>query len=310
MYIRLRRILQTGITIFSVAGPGLFAGSDTALEVLYAPEAVYTGNPLTFRFRPEPGVPPTVRTNGNAVALPPRVRGAPVEITLYPEEAARVDFLSGTREAWRFDIARPAEKGVLSERDGFLEREGVPVVLLPDHRLPPPLDRRWETLEWLRERFLASTPAIDHVLWIAPGDSMLVGDLHGRISTGKARRLAPADDAWFRVHGYLMAEDGVPADFVAVEMDFHDLDRGMPFHVWIAKWQFFLQRLEHRRIYKDGLMIGPVFDEAHAGWEEACTEALRSLAAAHGLRYVDRAHKPDVWKARLTDQLGKEYKLP
>ena len=281
------------------------------MEVLYAPETVYKGQPFTTRVRPAPGHPPLVRTNGVEVALPPAPGETPMEFTLYPDVSTRLTFASGDREAWRFDLIRPGDRGSLEERDGFLEREGVPVVLVPDHRLPPPLDRRWETLDWLRTRLLTGKPELEEVLWLAPEDSPLVDELRKTLGDHATRRLSPDPEAWFRVHGYLMApEPDPPAPFVAVEMDFHDLDRGMPFHVWIAKWQFLLQRLRHRTDYADGLLVGPLFDAAHQEWRGLSTESLRSLAAAHGLRYVDRSREPEVWKPRLEHQLRKEYALP
>lgn len=310
MYIRLSRILQTGSVIFSAALRTVWADPAPGLEVRYAPEAVYRGKPLSFRFQPENGVPPGVTTNGVALALPPGRPGNPLEITLYPERSTRIEFLSGGKTSWRFQLLRPADKGPFTERDGFLERNGEPVVLLPDHRLPPPLDRRWETLRWMREKLLNRKPDLPRVHWVAPRDSGAVEGLKDLLGAEGGEWTPPDADAWFRVHGYLMALDEAPAPFVVAEVDFHDLDRGMPFHVWMAKWQFLLQRMEHLQAYGDGLLIGPVFDSAHAGWKVPCTRWLRSLAASHGLRYVDRTRGPEVWRARLRDQLREEYRLP
>ena len=119
------------------------------MEVAYAPEVVFRGEPLTFRVSAEPSAPVTVRANGveRAGAAPagPEIR----EITLRPEDAMTVEFLGEGEAGWSFRLLRPDETVELSETDGFLFIGDVPVVLLPDHRLPPPLDRRWETVELL-----------------------------------------------------------------------------------------------------------------------------------------------------------------
>jgi len=310
MYIRFIWFLQTGIALFSGM---IFAESvmqRSGVEVLYAPEVVFVGKPLTLRIQSSADKPLAVSTNRVELALPSHVPGETAELSFYPTGSLELEVGSGTEPVWHFKVVRPSEAGTFTERDGFLEWEGKPAVLLPDHRLPPPQDRRWETLEWVKEALVGRKSPIPSIHWYTSADSRDLREVGTRLTAGRQTVTLPDSGAWFNVHGFLLAQTEANASFVALEIDFHDLERGMSYPVWLAKWQFLLQRIQAQNSYPDGLLFGPVFDDVHSDWHLQITKSLRSLAAAHGLRYVDRSYAAREWQSRLLDQLGKEYRLP
>jgi hypothetical protein len=93
-------------------------------------------------------------------------------------------------------------------------------------------------------------------------------------------------------------------------MDLFDLERGMSPKMWFMKWQFLLQHLHQASGYKDGLLIGPVYDQSNRKWQPILETKLKGLALAHGLRFIDRSVDEGVWQERLNNQLQKRYQLP
>jgi len=276
-------------------------------EVLYSPEAVYTGKPMTFRVQPH-GHAGSIRTNGVEWIQWAAASEKIMESSLYPEEAMVVEVLKEEEPAWTFSVVRPGVKGVLTERDGFLELDGQPVILMPDAKLPPKLDRRWETLNLLRQKLFEKKPVLPEPLWVIPPDSSLPDTLPESLAVTKARQVNPEQESWFRVNGFLRAFPRKSSPFVVVELDLYDLRRGMPPHVWIMKWQFALQHLQRLTGYEDGLLVAPDVP-ADSEWHDLLEEELESLARANGLRFIDRSRE-EVWKERLLDGLSKTYRLP
>ncbi len=282
------------------------AWGEESPEVLYAPEAVYTGKPMTFRIQPH-GHAGSVHTNGVEWIRWSSGTEKIMESSLYPTESMVVEVLKDVDPVWTFSVIRPGSEGELTERDGFLERANTPVILLPDPKLPPKLDRRWETLNVLREKLFASKPHLPDPLWLAANDSSLQESIPAPITIQKSRQVLPDKEGWFRVNGFLMSLERQPASFVAVELDLHDLKRGMPLHVWMLKWQFVLQHLQQLTGYEDGLLFAPDVP-ADSEWHDLLEEELESLARANNLRFVDRS-RTEVWKERLLDGLSQTYRI-
>lgn len=280
------------------------------IEVAYSPEVVFRGEPLTFRVSADPAATVTVSTNGVDRAVPGSSGGEVREIILKPVDAMTVAIRTPENPGWNFRLLRPGDELDFTERDGFLHAGDVPVILLPDHLRPPPLDRRWQTVEMIENALLKKTPPLPKPHLLCPRSSVLPGRLRPLFADQPLQIEAPAGDAWFRVHGYLISLKRAPRPFVAVEMDFADLERGMPFHVWLMKWQFTLQRLKALGGYTDGLLFGPEYTDTTRNWRPLMHEQLQSLARAHGLRFVDRSIGADVWMERLKDQLSEGYTPP
>ncbi len=278
------------------------------LGLSYAPEAVFRGDPATFRLQGAvETVPLTVHTNGAPAATMSLGKDA-TEFTFRPEDSTRLRFSVPGRDIELF-LVLPGDPVRFSERDGYLLADSIPALLLPDHRKPPPLDRRWETGRLLKETFVDSRPRLGQILWLGrPGPDALA--IAGRLSKQDPVFLPPDPEAWFRVHGYLMATPPGSADFLVVDFDAYDLERGVPPHILIMKWQFLLQRLRQQSAAADGLLLGPVLDPVDRSRLAPLDEALRSLARSHGLRFIDRNLPAGEWNARLLNNLNKEYRLP
>jgi hypothetical protein len=288
----------------------LHADSSERTDVLYAPEVVFRTQPLTFRVQVPEGQKLVVTTNQVALALPALpLKSEPVEFTVFPEKPYTLTVGSADKVDWTFHLLKPGFSGKLTERDGFLEQNGEAVILMPDHLLPPPLDRRWETLRLIREDIFNGKPAIDKITWLIPKDSPLTS-LNPKLSSGTAERVSPNESFWFRLHGLMAAVEKKPADFVALEVDLHDVERGVPLHIWLMKWQFLLQHVHQQTGYNDGLLFGPVFEDPQGEAAVWITEQLRSLALANGLRYIDRALPSEEWEKRMLHQVAREYILP
>jgi|GEM_PF-1702917 len=307
MSLRLRHALAIALSVFGVLStvvPARTAG----LEVTYAPDVVFLEEPLTFQLQVPKGVEPEARLGNKELRT--RGEGEGRELTLRPKAAGILRISAPDGEGWSFRLTRPDTPGRFTERDGFLEMEGTPVVLVPDHLDPPPLDRRWETVALVERAVRGEKAPLSRIRVFAAADSGLPEDLAALPFHLQVSHTAAAPDTWFRVHGVLCALERTPGAFVAVELDFYDLDRGMPYPVWWMKWQFVLQRIQEATEFEDGVLVGPDFSGERQRWAAVMREPLRNLARAHGLRYVDRSLPVDVRRARLVDQLKKEYVLP
>lgn len=276
-------------------------------EVLYAPEAVYVGKPMTFRVQPH-GQAGSLTTNGVEWVKWNEGDQDVIEASVFPREAMQVQVLKEEKVVWTFGVIQPGKEGAFTERDGFLEVEERPAILLAEAKLPPKLDRRWETLNLVRKKLFERKPELPQPLWILPEGSTLPTTLPASLPFSMDSKLEMPSEAWFRTHGVLMSIKAEPAAFVAVELDLHDLKRGVPPQVWIAKWQFILQHLKAQTGYTSGILFAPDVP-GDSEWHALLEEELESLARANGLLYVDRSRK-DVWKERLVDKLSKTYRLP
>jgi hypothetical protein len=291
--------------VFFLLSPWLPAQT---LGLLYAPEAVFRGDPASFRIGASGGQA-TLSILSNAVAVASSFLGPePTEFTFSPGQSTRLAFeIPGQRVALAF--VSPRDPVVFTERDGYLFAGDDAAVLLPEHRKPPVLDRRWETIRLLKESLVDTRPRLGTILWLGPADAAPTG-LAAKLSSQSPVSLRPDPAAWFRVHGYLLAPAPTKADFLVVDFDLHDLDRGVAPHLLIMKWQFLLQRLQAQSGFADGLFLGPDLDGADRQRHAHLDEALRSLARTHGLRFIDRGLASGEWTQRLLYNVGKEYRLP
>jgi len=288
----------------------LFAGKAFAMEVTYAPPVVFSGEPLAFRLQSAAPVTVTVLTNGVRTARLALGERRPAEHTFRPAQDLKLSFTTGDSERI-FHIIRPESAPVLTERDGYLESGGQPVVLLPEHRKPPPLDRRWETLELLRRHVQDPRPRLEALLWICPDRPEPDLRLAVKLSTRPPERLLVSErEAWFYVHGLLIRPELPQSRFLVLEVDERDLERGMPPHEWFMKWQFALQKLEADIGYEDGLLLGPPESPVSAPWLPLLREELQNLARAHRLHFVDRSRTEALWTERLLNRLSRDYLLP
>jgi hypothetical protein len=313
MFFRLRlhfraRLVCSLFALLAMGGGS--CGEPPAFEVDYSPEALFRGEPLTFRLRANSPRVLTVTSNAVPIAtLEPRP-GKPAEITLFP--IARTDILFSDSEgsSRSFRVLPPAASQPFQERDGFLESEGQALILMPEHRKPPPLDRRWETADIIKNMLVDTRHPLGPVLWICPPDSTLSTKLQPLLSHKPALHLEAAHDAWFRVHSPLLVKAIPKAAFLVLEIDTHDLDRGIAPPLLFLKWQFTLQHLQTASGFRDGLLCGPPLDPYAEPARELLALQFESLARAHGLRYIDRTLPEDTWRARLLHQLKREYTLP
>lgn len=284
--------------------------TDAPFEITYAPEVVYQGEPLAFRVFAPTRAPVRVSTNGVDHAELTFRDEPEAELTFLPGQDTTVEF-SSRGLARVFQVAGPTTPLSLRERDGFLETDaGIPVILLPDHRKPPPLDRRWETLALLRRQLSEHRKPLGSLLWVSPPNSETSATLSPLLSKEPPRLLHPAAGTWFQIHGLLVTDPPPKHPYVVLEVDVHDLERGMPLPAWVMKWQFFLQRLEQNAGMTQGLLLGPPSSPETDPWMPRLRESLGSLARAHHLRFVDRSQPESVWKERLLHHLQREHLLP
>lgn len=281
-------------------------------EVPYLPEVVFQGTPLTLQVMRPPQTPLLVHTNGVLLAAFP-AGGAPrLELVCFPRSDLRITLTAeGTDRGWSFAGVTPESGAGLREKDGFLYAGALPAILMPQHRLPPPLDRRWETVELVESLMQPAKPAIERLLCYLPESSDLPKALQTLLPSVPLDQRPPDPQSWFRVHGYLCRNDAAtPSAMLAVEIDLHDLERGMAPQAWLMKWQFALQRIQAETGYVDGLLFGPPYDALTHKWQPVLDPQLKALAAAHGLRFVDRSLDPGLWRERLRHQLSKRYRIP
>ncbi|WFB34422.1 hypothetical protein P3T73_09635 [Kiritimatiellota bacterium B12222] len=312
MLLRLCKSLAVAILLIGTLCASPVFTDDLELEIPYFPEVVFRQSPLSFHLHRNAQLPVHVLQNGQETRVFPPSSSSLIEYTFSPDESAVMRFYQASPEqAWVFQIICPGDAVTLSEKDGYLFHGETPVILMPDHRLPTPLDRRWETVHLIEKAMQSHKPSLGAVVGFLPENSSLKVFLPQMQSDGSLELIPPHPDAWFRVHGYLLATPAQSScDFLVVEMDLFDMERGMSPQTWFMKWQFLLQQLQSTLSYKDGLLFGPVYDETSSKWKDVLDSALKGLARAHGLRFVDRSISPELWKERLRFQLGKSYLLP
>jgi hypothetical protein len=311
MFFRLRTRLfhlLSHLTCTAALAGAFLAGNAMAFEVSYAPEALFVGDPLTFRIESPSTTTLTVMSNQVEVVRHPLSPKIPLEVTFFPTTSQILRFEAPEKTAQAFRLLRPGEAGVFRERDGYLEIDEAPVILLPEHRKPPPLDRRWETLDLLRKTLTDTRKPILDVLWICPPDSTLSTALQPLLSSRPPLVPDPGEESWFRVHAPLLSPRIPQATYLVVEIDVYDLERGVAPQTLFLKWQFVLQHLEKRSGTTRGLLFGP--DLASNPAPKPMLESLQSLARSHGLHYVDRSLPEAIWRERLIHQLQREYILP
>ncbi|MDF3127975.1 hypothetical protein P0Y35_02070 [Kiritimatiellaeota bacterium B1221] len=311
MYLRLRKSLVVAWLLISISYTLDLSATEKKFEIPYFPEVMFKETPLTVHVN-VPGIENVNVVINDEVAESIIGAGHALrEYTLVPETGIRLSFqLENSLQEWSFKVLEPGFAGELREQDGFLYRAEVPVILMPGHRLPPPLDRRWETVEFMEHMIQNEKAEPGSVLMVAPDGESLPRYIQSLFPRSKIQMHPPDPEAWFRVHGYLTSPVNVPADFLVVETDFFDFERGMSPQTWFMKWQFLLQHLERRCGFKDGLLFSPAYSSETMKWKPVLDEKLKGLASAHGLRFIDRSREESIWQARLVHQLGNVYQLP
>ncbi|MCC5848673.1 MAG: hypothetical protein JJU29_11305 [Verrucomicrobia bacterium] len=299
------------LRLASICSLTAMQASANGFNVHYAPQVVFRGDPLAFQLRADERGQASLHAGDRLLATVPLVPGEMGEVSFNPNRGKFLRFSLEEAEH-QFRLLQPTENiEGFSERDGYLEINDLPVILMPDHRKPPPLDRRWETMGRLAQRLRDQRPPLDKILWLAPNDSTAPDSLGKTLSSGKITRSPPAPEAWFELHGFLLAPLTTDAaDFVVVEVDASDFERGMPANDWLMKWQFALQRVQHKSGAKQGLLLGPEPGPGVDPWMPWFKENLPALANAHGLIFVDRSLPEPVWRERIIHRLDRNFLLP
>ncbi|MDA3874986.1 MAG: hypothetical protein PF795_13640, partial [Kiritimatiellae bacterium] len=264
---------------------------------------MFRGTPLTLQVAGADGRDVRISLDGvETLRLSPTDSGKN-EVSLVLEKEARLEISAEQNQGWEFQVVRPAGLHDFIERDGFLYVGDTPVILMPDHKLPPELDRRWETLGRVSDVLQPNKQSITSIHAYLPRGSSLLEDLPLLWVEDSPPVSHPPEDSWFQMHGLLTGFEISPADFVLFEVDFYDLERGMSPVAWLMKWQFVLQHIQAGTGYEDGLLMGPAGDASLVRWTKILEPSLISLARAHGLRYVDRSLPTDVWQERIVHGL-------
>lgn len=279
-------------------------------EIPYVPGVVFRGTPLTLQVTRMEQEDVLIFINEREVSRLKPGKPETGEVTFFPREPLNITVRTEKEPGWTFQVVRPADLHAFTERDGFLYVGDTPVILMPDHNIPPELDRRWETFDRVSGALQSVKPEITSIQAFLPKTSTLLEDLPSLWNGDQVRRRAPSDEAWFHLHGFLTGFRAAPADFVLFEVDFHDLERGMSPVAWLMKWQYLLQHIQAGTGYKDGLLAGPVPGPDTGNWMKFLEPSLISLARSHGLHYVDRSLSAEVWRERLVHRLQKRYVLP
>lgn len=283
-----------------------------AAEFSYFPEVVFAGESLTFRLSAPQRNELRVLSETREITRIPLPAGDTVEWSTRLQEGTTLSFYTqraGEAQGFSVRVLRPAADAGLREVDGFLFQEDTPVILLPDHRLPPRLDRRWETLQHLTRPLHDPRLAPGPLLWLAPGPHIDTS-LAAMLTTQPVRQIFFDPEAWFQVHGLIVQPSLPRSEFVVLEVDEADLERGMPLGEWRMKWQFALQQLQARTGYQMGILLGPEASETAAPWLPLLRAELQSLARAHDLIYIDRTQPSALWRERLFNRLSREVRLP
>ncbi len=311
MYLRLRKSLVVAWLLISISYTLDVSAKEKKFEISYFPEVIFKETPLTVHVTAPKMENVEVLIDQKIERLIQGGGDGVREVTLVTEKGIDLSFRleSGERE-WTFKVIEPGFSGELREADGYLYQGTVPVILMPQHRLPPPLDRRWETVEMVEHMIQNEKPEITSLSMVIPEGSGLSNYIKNLFPHSEIHIQEPNPKAWFRVHGFLTSAANDTAEFLVVETDLFDFERGMSPQAWFMKWQFLLQNLEDSCEYKDGLLFSPAYTEETLKWKPVLDEKLKGLASAHGLRFVDRSHEDSVWQERLLNQLGKVYQLP
>lgn len=312
MLLRLCKSLAAASLLLSNYCAPELRSEEPGLEISYFPEVVFKGKALTCHLKTAPPQTILVETNGNEFVQLPSSTDPFVEFTFFPKTSSRLSFSTNEFSLkWSFQLIEPGFKSPLTEKSGFLHQGETPVILLPEHLLPPALDRRWQTVGMVKGFLTSEKNALPSILTFLSEEGPLAQDLLTFFPNTSFEKVNPAESSWFRVHGYLTKHEAYSStEFVVVEMDFYDLERGMSPQIWIMKWQFFLQHLNLLTGYRDGLLFGPLYTENTRKWQAVLDGSLKSLARSNGLRYVDRSIDAPIWQERLLNQLGKIYDLP
>lgn len=312
MLLRLCKSLAASMLLFLLffASP-LFSG-EPVFDISYFPEVVFKGTPLTLHVRRPSVESVQVLTNGTLSVTLPASAEPLSEFVIFPQKATRLSFQCAFSERiWQFQVLEPGFTQKLHEQDGFLYDRECPVILMPQHRLPPLLDRRWETVEMVENIIQGERKEIRSLTGFLPEGSLVKDEIASLLPATTCQYVKPNPANWFRVHSYLtLGKMEAPADFIVVEIDLFDLQRGLSPQAWFMKWQFVLQHLKASTGYADGLLFGPEYDAHTQKWKAVLDPQLKGLATSHGLRFVDRSLPSALWRERLLNQLGKSYRLP
>ena len=311
MYLRLFKRLAVAWLLISISYIPPLSATEKEFEISYFPEVVFKETPLTVHLRAPEAKLVDLLVNKEVNSVVDGGGSVVRELTLTPKMGLDLSFhLEGGEQEWSFKVLEPGFSGELYEEDGFLYQGGIPVILMPQHRLPPPLDRRWETVELLEHMIQNERPEISSMRLYLPEESALPAYLKSLFPQARMHFQFPDPKAWFRVHGYLTPHVDGHVQFLVVEMDLFDFERGMSPQTWFMKWQFLLQNLEKKCGYADGLLLSPAYTPETLKWKPVLDVKLKGLASAHGLRFIDRSYETRIWQERLQNQLGKVYKLP
>jgi len=290
-----------------VGGGALPADEPSAptFAVAYAPAAVYRDAEAVFTTEGRAGVELDVLWNGEILSRG-LTAGPRTPFAFTPRRPGVLTFRDGTERQLSFALISPQTEAALTVRDGFLAADGMPAILLAEHRHPPKMDRRWQTVSALAGLFRDPRPCVESVVWMttraAARDDM--PDAEPGIDTNRCRRLVvPVDHS--EILALIAQVDRLPtAQAVAVRLSDFDLERGAGWIEYRMKLEWLLQRLRQRGflwIFLFGPVMEPERAQVFADWrDEVKTAAAGNEAFVYfpePARSGPTAPPPVAWPA-------------
>ena len=253
-------------------------------RLAHFPREAYRGEPATFVVRARPGLQARALLEGEPIAHAISSDDGVLELTVALKRAGRLRVEAGGT-GFEFVVVTPGSAVSLRTTDGFVYQEGVPVVLLVEHRHPPRTDRRWQTLKVAQSLLHDNRPRVSSAVLAAPS-SLTPAELSGLPSPGGNRvgswQQPPDVEGLYEIDRLIARVCAAPAaDLLLVALGADDLARGMSLDRVRVRLEWLLQ---HAATRYDHMFV--VLTPHTAAWYAEKCGAVALAAAANGATYL------------------------
>ena len=115
-------------------------------RLAHVPQEAYIGERVTFVLRARPGLRASALLDGKPIARATSSDDGGLELSVVFRRGGRLR-VQADDTAFEFVVVAPGSDVPLRLTDGFVYQDGVPAILLAEHRHPPKTDRRWQVLK-------------------------------------------------------------------------------------------------------------------------------------------------------------------
>ena len=212
------------------------------------------------------------------------------ELTLALPAGGRLAFTGGAT-ALVFQVVTPRDAVPLSVRQGHLvAADGLPAILLVEHRIPPPLDRTWETVRVLRGVVQDQRPVVRRLTllgagWLPEAERKGLASLPEPFAGFWEPAAPPA--GFSELDGLITALPALKtAPDVCLALAGSDLEHGLPLLTFRLKLEWYLQALRQREVTRL-FLVTPALPERVARRHPEVADHLRLAAEANSARFVN-----------------------